>query len=121
MEEDCSICPVSITLFFLCSLIFGICILQVNCKCHQMTFNSKLQINPKTICQTPFFFQDIKKKKKNSILKCLYVYRVFVSICEYTSESVLSELNSTSIKERKLFAIRNFYFNIRTPRMKSFN
>lgn len=80
MEEDCSICPVSITLFFLCSLIFGICILQVNCKCHQMTFNSKLQINPKTICQTPFFFQDIKKKKKTlhfEMSVCLQ------SLCEY--------------------------------------
>lgn len=83
MEEDCSICPVSITLFFLCSLIFGMCILQVNCKCHQMTFNSKLQINPKTICQTPFFFPRVlKKPTKTSILKCLYVYIVFVSLLQ---------------------------------------
>lgn len=108
MEEDCSICPVSITLFFLCSLIFGMCILQVNCKSI-----------PKLFVKLLFFSQGIKKKKHKKLhfemSVCLH------SLCESTSESVLGELNSTSIKERKLFAIRNFYFNIRTPRMKSFN
>lgn len=73
-----------------------------------MTFNSKLQINSKTICQTPFFFQGIKKTLHFKLAVCVH------SFCESTLESVVSELNSTSIKERKLFAIYNFYFNIRT-------